>query len=366
MNFFGKYVPWIAAVPQWAWALAALLLVLGANLVSVSIFGELEFWFAMIKVTALVLFLAVGIYFVVFGTPTGSPAGIHLITDNGGLFPKGVLPMLLLMQGVIFAYGSIELIGTAAGEAQNPEKVMPRAINAVILRIAVFYVGSVILLSLLLPYSAYHEGESPFVTFFGSFGVEGMDTVMNLVVLTAALSSLNAGLYSTGRILRSMAAAGSAPKLAMRMNKSGVPYGGIAITAAVALIGVPLNYLVPGEAFEIVLSVAAVGLIAAWTTIVMCQLQLQRWAKMGRLKRPAFRMIGAPYTGYLTLAFLAAVLVMIFISSPWTAVVTAVASALMAVGWLACRERIQQIASSRDGQGSGLARLTDEQSASRQ
>lgn len=361
MNFFGRYVPWIAAVPQWAWALIALLLVCGVNLVSVSVFGELEFWFALVKVAALVLFLVLGVYFVVFGTPTGAPAGVHLITGNGGLFPEGFLPMLLLMQGVVFAYGSIELVGTAAGETKDPAKVMPRAINAVILRIAVFYVGSVVLLSLLLPYTAYHEGESPFVTFFGSIGVEGMDTIMNLVVLTAALSSLNAGLYSTGRILRSMAAAGSAPKFALRMNRSGVPYGGIAITAVVASIGVPLNYLVPRDAFEIVLSVAAVGLVTAWTTIVMCQIQLQRWAGKGRLQRPAFRMPGAPYTGYVTLAFLAAILVMIFVSSPWTAIVTAVVSALMVVGWRACREPIRQIAAARDCEAGRPLSPADEQ-----
>lgn len=111
------------------------------------------------------------------------------------------------MQGVLFAYASIELIGTAAGETENPEKIMPKAINTVVLRIAVFYVGSLILLSLLLPFTAYKAGESPFVTFFGSIGVEGIDAIMNLVVLTAALSSLNAGLYSTGRIMRSMSLA---------------------------------------------------------------------------------------------------------------------------------------------------------------
>ncbi|MDX2939385.1 amino acid permease [Streptomyces ipomoeae] len=342
MNFFGTYVPWIAAVPQWTWALLALVLVLGLNLVSVKVFGELEFWFAIIKVTALVLFLAVGVYFVVFGSPTGAPVGLQLITDNGGLFPSGVLPVFLLIQGIIFAYGSIELVGTAAGEAENPAKVMPKAINSVIVRIAVFYVGTVVLLSLLLPHTAYREGESPFVTFFGSVGFDGMGAIMNLVVLTAALSSLNAGLYSTGRILRSMAATGSAPKFASRMNKAGVPYGGIAITAGVSLLGVPLNYLVPGDAFEIVLSVAAVGIIVAWATIVLCQLQLQRWVKKGWAERPAFRMVGAPYTGYLTLAFLAAVLVMIFVDSLWTLAVTVIGGILMVIGWYMCREGIRQ------------------------
>ncbi|MFJ3957662.1 amino acid permease [Arthrobacter sp. NPDC090010] len=349
MNFFGRYVPWMGAVPQWAWALIALVVVLALNLVSVKVFGELEFWFALIKVVALVSFLLIGIWFVIFGTPTGAPTGFSLITDHGGIFPNGMLPMILLMQGVVFAYASVELVGTAAGETQNPEKIMPKAINSVVFRIAVFYVGSIILLSLLLPYTAYQSGVSPFVTFFGSIGVQGMDSIMNLVVLTAALSSLNAGLYSTGRILRSMAAAGSAPKFALRMNKAGVPYGGIAITAVVSLLGVPLNYLVPGQAFEIVLNVASVGILASWATIILCQIQLQRWAAKGWLTRPAFRMPGAPYTGYVTLVFLVLVLIMVFIDSPWTLAATAVACALMVAGWFACRQRIHQIAEDRRG-----------------
>ena len=130
---------------------------------------------------------------------------------------------MVITQGVVFAFASIELIGTTAGETRNPEKVMPKAINTVIVRILVFYVGSVLLLSLLAPYTAYRAGESPFVTFFNSIGVTGVGSVMNLVVLTAALSSLNAGLYSTGRILRSMAINGAAPTFAARMNKAGSP-----------------------------------------------------------------------------------------------------------------------------------------------
>jgi L-asparagine permease len=226
---------------------------------------------------------------------------------------------------------------------------MPKAINSVVFRIAVFYVGSVILLALLQPYTSYEKGVSPFVTFFGSIGIQGVDVIMNLVVLTAALSSLNAGLYSTGRILRSMSVNGSAPKFASRMNKAGVPYGGIAITAGVSLLGVPLNYLVPAQAFEIVLNIASVGIVMTWATIVLCQIQLKRWADKGWLNRPSFRMIGAPYTGYLSLLFLAGVLIMVFIDSPLTMLVTAIACILMVFGWYACRHRIREIAQTRQG-----------------
>lgn len=353
MNFFKKYWAPIADVPQWTWALAALILVLGLNLISVKVFGEMEFWFALIKVLALLTFLVIGVYFVIFGTPVaGQQVGLTLIADNGGLFPNGLLPAIVVMQGVVFAYASIELIGTAAGETENPEKIMPRAINTVIVRIAVFYVGSLILLSLLLPYTSYKAGESPFVTFFGSIGVEGVDAIMNLVVLTAALSSLNAGLYSTGRIMRSMSVTGSAPKFAGRMNRAGVPYGGIALTAAVACLGVVLNAVVPAEAFEIVLNIASLGIISTWGMIVLCQMQLVKLSKRGELLRPAFRMPGSPVTGWVTLAFLAAVLVLMAFDSPvgtWTIASLVVVIPALMLGWRLCRERILELAAVRDG-----------------
>jgi L-asparagine permease len=166
-----------------------------------------------------------------------------------------------------------------------------------------------------------------------------MDVIMNLVVLTAALSALNTGLYSTGRILRSMSATGSAPKFAGRMSKTGVPYGGIVITAGFSLLGIPLNYFVPADAFEIVLSIASVGIIVAWVTIVACQMRFKRWADKGLVQRPAFRMPAAPYSGYVTLLFLIGVLVMVFVDSPLTMLVTAVALVLMAVGWTVSRKR---------------------------
>ncbi|MBY0137099.1 amino acid permease (plasmid) [Paracoccus yeei] len=352
MNFFKAYVPWLAGVDQWMFALGALVVVLAMNMLSVKVFGELEFWFSLIKVLALVGFLLVGIWFVATGTPiAGHTPGIHLISEGGGLFPHGILPALVLTQGVVFAYASIELIGTAAGETEDPRKVMPRAIRTVVLRLVVFYVGSVLLLSLLLPYSAYKAGESPFVTFFGAIGVEGADIVMNLVVLTAVLSSLNAGLYSTGRILHSMAISGSAPAALARMNKAGVPYMGIGVTAAVTVLGVVLNAFMPSDAFEIAINVAALGLICAWGTIVLCQLKLWHLSRQGLIQRPEFRMFGAPFTGILTLAFLLGVVVLMAFDYPvgtWTVASLLVIVPALILGWHLARGRIAAIAAASE------------------
>jgi len=351
MNFFKQYVPWLARIDQWVFALTALVIVLAMNMLAVKVFGELEFWFALVKVLALLAFLAVGVYVVVFGNPVdGQPVGLSNIADHGGLFPNGVLPALVIIQGVVFAYASIELVGTAAGETADARKVMPRAIRTVIFRIAVFYVGSVLLLSLLLPYTAYSAEESPFVTFFGSIGVTGADVIMNLVVLTAVLSSLNAGLYSTGRILHSMAVSGSAPAGLARMNKAGVPYVGIAVTAAVTVIGVVLNAVVPAAAFEIALNLSALGIISAWAVIVLCQLKLWQLARRGELARPEFRMFGAPYTGILTLAFLLAVLALMAFDYPvgtWTIASLALIAPVLVAGWYLLRGRIHRLAAER-------------------
>jgi L-asparagine permease len=332
------------AIPQWVIALAALALVLGMNLISVTLFGELEFWAALIKVVALMTFLVAGTIFLAGRYHIqGQATGFSVIGQHGGLFPTGLFPLVIVTSGVVFAYAAVELVGTAAGETAEPEKVMPRAINSVIARIAVFYCGSVLLLALLLPYTTYKHGESPFVTFFSHIGFTGAGTLMNVVVLTAAFSSLNAGLYSTGRILRSMSVNGSGPKFTARMSKNGVPYGGILLTATIGLFGVVLNAVKPSQAFEIVLNIAAVGVLAAWATIVLCQLRFYRRAKAGTLQRPHFRMPLSPYSGYVTLAFLVGVLVLMTLDpekGPW--VIAALIAAVPALigGWFLVRGRV--------------------------
>ncbi len=300
---------WAPHLPQWIPALIALFVVLSINLFSVKAFGEFEFWAALLKVVALISFIVIAVGMVLFGAQVqGHTAAVsNLWRFDGGFAPNGLLPMILVMQGVVFAYASIEMVGTAAGEAQNPQEVMPKAIRSVIYRIVFFYIGSVLLLSMLLPYTAYKAGESPFVTVFGSMGYDWIADAMNVVVLTAALSSCNSGLYTTGRVLRSLAAAGEAPKFTLLMSKTHVPYGGILLTASVYLLGVILNYYLPHAAFEIALETAAVGIVWTWGTIFACQIALRRKINQGQLPATSFPMPGAPFTSWLGLAMLAVI-----------------------------------------------------------
>ncbi|MFJ2203113.1 amino acid permease [Streptomyces violaceusniger] len=335
-------------VPQWVVALIALAVVVLVNLISVKLFGEMEFWFAIIKVAALACFMVIGVFLLASQHPVGGHTpGPSLITDHGGVFPLGLLPMLLVIQGVVFAYASVELVGVTAGETSEPEKIMPRAINSILWRVALFYIGSVVLLAMLLPASVYSAGESPFVTVLSKVGVPAAGGVMNLVVLTAAMSSLNSGLYSTGRILRSMAMSGSAPRFTGVMSRSQVPYGGILLTSAVCVLGVVLNYLVPSDAFEIVLNFAAIGILSTWAMIMICHLMFWRKAQDGQVVRPDYRLPGSPWTEIVTLAFLASVLVLMWADGGpgrITVMCLPLIAVLLVGGWYAARGRVKALA----------------------
>ncbi|WP_189060764.1 amino acid permease [Longimycelium tulufanense] len=331
---------WLPDVPQWITALVALGVLLVVNLLSVKLFGELEFWFALVKVLAIVVFLFVGLALITTGASvgdTGHHAGIGNLTEHNGFLPNGFPVVLMALQGVIFAFAAIEMVGIAAGETDNPRKVLPKAINSVVVRIAVFYVGSILLLALVLPWTMYSGNESPFVTVFSHLGVPAAGDIMNAVVLTAALSSCNSGLYSTARILRSLSQRGEAPAFTARMSRRQVPYGGILFTGFVYLCGVALNYWIPTDAFDIAVNVASLGIITTWMTLLFCQIQLRRKALRGEIERPSFRMPGAPYTGWATLAFLVGCLGLMAFSDDWkqqVAVALApVLAIVLAVGW---------------------------------
>jgi L-asparagine permease len=350
------YVKYFApGLPQWIPALIALVVVLSINLVSVALFGEMEFWFAAIKIAALVLFMLIGIGVLLLRHPVdGHSTGPQLIFDNGGFFPHGFIAAILIMQGVVFAYAGIEMVGVTAGEAAEPRKVIPKAVNAVGWRIAIFYVGSILLLVMLLPWTAYSATESPFVTFLTKLGVPGAGGIMDLVVLTAALSSVNSGLYSTGRILRSLSVNGSAPKFTGVIGRNGVPYGGVLLTASVYAVGVVLNVFLPSDAFEIAVNFSALGIICMWIMIMVCNLALQRATRRGRVIRPAYRLPFAPYTNYITIGFLVLVFALSWWDEPAGRIMIYCSpgiAVLLVVGWFAVRGRVRQLAASHPSAG---------------
>ncbi|MFJ9616773.1 amino acid permease [Streptomyces noursei] len=349
---YTHYWSMFTSIPQWVMAMIALAVVLSINLISVKIFGEMEFWFAIIKVAALVVFMFIGIFLLATQHPVdGHTPGLNLITDHGGIFPTGLLPVVIVLQGVVFAYSAVELVGVTAGETSEPHKVVPKAVNSIMWRVGIFYVGSVILLAMLLPWNMFSANESPFVTVLSHVGIPHAGDVMNLVVLTAAMSSLNSGLYSTGRILRSMSMAGSAPKFAGRMNRNQVPYGGIMLTSAVCVLGVGLNYWLPGKAFEIVINIAALGIISTWCTIMVCHMVFVRRAKEGLVERPRFRLPGTPVTDIATIIFLLGVIVLMWFDDGvgrQTVLLIPVLAVALVGGWFAVRGRVRRIAEERE------------------
>ena len=258
--------------------------------------------------------------------------------------PQWVIALIAL--ALVFVLNMLSV--KAFGEAEfwfamiKVATILPKAINSMVIRIFFFYVGSVVLFALALPYNAYSSNESPFTTFFSGIGVPHAGDIMQVVVLTAALSSLNAGLYATGRTLRSMALVGEGPRYAARLNKNHVPYGGIIITASLGLLGVLLNAFVPQDAFNIVMDLAGIGIAGTWAMILISHLAFLRKVKRGEAQRPEFRMPGAPYTNYLALLFFAVVVGSNVTSESgrWTLALFAVVVVLMVAGWYYVRGRV--------------------------
>lgn len=265
-------------------SLIALAVLVAANLISVKVFGELEFWASVIKVGAIVIFLVAGTILVILGTHIGHyQAGVHNLTAvNGSFFPHGLAPMILVLSAVVFAYNGIEIIGITAGEMKDARTEVPRAIRAVVFRIVVFYVGSVLLLALLLPSNAYKAGVSPFVTVFERLGIGWMGTAMTLVVTTAAISSTNSGLYSIGRVFRTMAHHGHVPQWLTRMNSRHVPYASIVAVATFYLLGLVVALIVTGGkgegslAFDLAMNTASIGVLGSWVAIFGSVIALRR------------------------------------------------------------------------------------------
>lgn len=301
---------WWPEIPGWVPSLVAALVIVGVNLLSVRLFGHIELWASAVKVVAILLFLIAGVVLVVAGDVFGAEtqASVTNLWAHGGFAPAGVLPLVIVMSGVVFSFSAIEIVGVSAGEASDPQRSMPKAINSVVLRIGIFYIGSIIVLSMVLPTAAYSGAESPFVTALGSLDIPALAGIMNFVVLTAAISGVNATLYATVRLLRNLAAHGQAPRATATVSRRGVPSGALLAVLGVYLLGIVLIYFLgASHAFEIILNAAAVFILFGWISIFVSHLGYRRAVARGTVPAVGFRMPGAPVTNWICLVFLVAV-----------------------------------------------------------
>ncbi|MFE7569413.1 amino acid permease [Streptomyces sp. NPDC057539] len=299
---------WFPQIPQWVSALVFLVVLFGVNLISVKIFGEVEFWFSMIKVTAIIGMIVIGLGVLTLGfSDAGDTAAASNLWAHDGIFPNGIGSSLMTLQGVMFAYLAVELVGVTAGESENPEKTLPKAINTLPWRIIVFYVGALTVILAVVKWTEFSAGASPFVHAFEKMGIPLAASIVNFVVLTAALSSCNSGMYSTGRMLRDLAANSEAPKLFGRLNSRKTPAFGITVSVALMGIGVVLNYIVPEKAFGYVTSVATAAGIWTWMMILLSHIRYRRGVRAGRLPASSFPAPGGSVFSWVAVGFLALV-----------------------------------------------------------
>ncbi|MEU9128536.1 amino acid permease [Kitasatospora sp. NPDC048540] len=305
---------WAPGIPQWASALVFLVILYAANLISVKLFGEIEFWFSMVKVTAIIGMILIGVGVLTLGfSDAADTASVGNLWADGGFFPKGIGSTVMTLQIVMFAYLGVELVGVTAGESAEPEKNLPRAINTLPWRIMLFYIGALTIILALVPWREFSPGVSPFVAAFGKIGIPAAAGIINFVVLTAALSSCNSGMYSTGRMLRDLAQRGQAPGRLTALNSRRTPALAITVSALLMGLGVVLNYLVPAKAFEYITSVATVCGLWTWAVILVAQLRYRRAWQRGDLPAPTFKAPGGAWPSRLALAFLVLVVVLIAI-----------------------------------------------------
>ncbi|WP_025845769.1 amino acid permease [Paenibacillus ehimensis] len=296
---------WFPGIPRWIWALAALVIMSLVNLIAVRAYGELEFWFALIKIITIIFMIVVGVGMIVFGLGNGGVAvGISNLWSHGGFFANGWSGVLLAMQMIMFAYLGIEMIGVTAGEVKDPAKALTRAIDNVFWRILIFYVGALFVIMSIYPWTEIGLKGSPFVMTFEKLGIPYAAGIINFVVLTAALSSCNSGIFSNGRMLYNLAQQGEAPASFEKLSRSGVPSRAIIVSAFFLLIGVVLNYIVPEKAFTMVTSIATFAVIWVWAVILISQIRFRKKLSADQASKLIYKMPFAPYSSYVVLAFL--------------------------------------------------------------
>jgi D-serine/D-alanine/glycine transporter len=302
---------WFPNVPQWMPGLIALVILLIMNLATVKLFGEMEFWFALIKVIAILALIVVGLYMIFKGFTTDQgTASFTNLWSHGGWFPNGVHGFIISFQMVVFAFVGMELVGLTAGETENPEKVIPKAINQIPIRVLLFYVGALLIIMSIYPWKAIVPSESPFVQVFAAVGIATAAGIVNFVVLTSAASACNSAIFSTSRMVFSMAKDRNAPESLARLNGRKVPSNALFFSTLVILVAIILNYVMPEGVFTLITSVSTVCFIFVWGIMVICHLKYRR-TQPEIASRSHFKLPLYPFSNYLILAFLVFVLVVL-------------------------------------------------------
>jgi aromatic amino acid transport protein AroP len=303
---------WFPELPTWVSALGFFVLVNLLSLLNVKAFGELEFWFAVIKVAAVVGMIVFGLYLLI-GGGAGPEAGVSNLWRHGGFFPNGVGGLAMAMAVIMFSFGGLELIGITAAEADDPSRTIPRATNNALYRILIFYIGALAVLLMLFPWQKVVTGGSPFVLIFAALDNGWVANVLNLVVLTAALSVYNGCVYANSRMLFGLAAQGNAPRALMRTNARGVPLTALAVSAVATGSAILINYFLPEEALGMVMSLAVAALVINWAMISWSHLRFRR-SKDHAGETTLFRSPWFPLSNYVCLAFVAILLVIMAIT----------------------------------------------------
>ncbi|MGE8407126.1 MAG: amino acid permease [Pseudomonas sp.] len=309
----GIYVQyWWPDFPTWATAAIFFVVINLMNVSQVKVYGEMEFWFALIKVVAILGMIGFGGYMLFSGTG-GPDASVANLWQHGGFFPNGATGLMMAMAVIMFSFGGLELVGITAAEADNPRHSIPRATNQVIYRILLFYIGALAVLLALYPWQKVVSGGSPFVMIFHDLDSNLVATVLNLVVLTAALSVYNSCVYCNSRMLFGLATQGDAPKELLKVNAKGVPLTALGMSALATGLCVLINYYIPREAFGLLMSLVVSSLVINWGIISITHLKF-RQAKAAQGQETFYKSLGYPLTNYLCLAFLAFILVVMWMT----------------------------------------------------
>ena len=304
---------WFPDVSQWVWVLAVVCFIAAINLLGVRVFGELEFWFALVKIVAIVALIVAGVAVILFGFGVAGhdQMGPQNLVEHGGFMPHGIWGVIASFTIVMFAFGGIEIIGVTAGEAQNPKQVLPKAINSVPIRILLFYVLTLGVIMCIQPWVDITGETSPFVSIFESIGFQAAAAVFNVILITAALSAMNADIFGAGRMLHGLAEQGQAPRSFTRTTRNGVPIMTVLTMIIGLLVGVVINFFYPDQVLFLLGALATFATVLVWLVILVAHIRMK--AEIAREHRlpSEFPVPLWPVASWLTVAFIVGVIVLV-------------------------------------------------------